>query len=134
MTSFVSCEIYWRVCKYAMHNERCMNRSYRKTPRNYPPHCKCSEIGRLSWKKSLRRRKNQCCDSDGTPILPAKISLCWPLFPGGGKRRQGAFGYGSYDERVYGIRRMGGKIVSTAATEDPYPGYAAKKMRMYRNK
>lgn len=97
-------------------------------------HCSPPRIGRLCWKKALRREMNSCCESDGTPVLPAKISLCWLLFPGGSKRRQGAFGYGTYHRRVYDIRRIGNKIISTYQGDELYPGYTARYLRMYHNK
>lgn len=111
-----------------------MSRSYRKTPVNCPAHAKLSIIGKLCWKKTLRRKMNNCCDSDGTPVLPAKISLLWPIGRGGSRRRQGVFGYSSYDSRCYGIRILGGKIVSISQDDDPYPGYTEKQLRMYYNK
>lgn len=51
---------------------------------------------------------NQCCDFDGTPILPHKISIGWPLSHGHGKWRW--FGCNTYEERVYCIRVIGGRI------------------------
>lgn len=110
-----------------------MSRSYRKTPQSYPAHCKRSDIGKLSWKKTHRREVNNCCDSDGTPILPAKVSMGWPLSHGGGL--YGLFGHNSYHKWVYNLDVAGGKLVSTLTPEEElYPGYAAKQLRMYRNK
>lgn len=110
-----------------------MSKSYRKTPVNCPAHARLSDIGKLCWKKALRRKMNECCDSDGTPVLPAKISLCWPLFPGGSRKRQNVFGYGTYATRVYKVRHVKGRLVS--ADEDDWdPNYANKRLRMYYNK
>ena len=76
---------------------------------------------------------NECCDSDGTPVLPAKISLCWPLFPGGSKRRQNVFGYGTYANWVYKVRHIKG-LLAPADDCDWDPDYIAKQLRIYRNK
>lgn len=110
-----------------------MSRSYRKNPVNCPAHAKLSDIGRLCWKKALRRKIKNCRDADGTPVLPHKIGICWPIKNRRG--RFGAFGYGSYDKWAFGVTRIGGRLVSTGEMDDDlYPGYSAKKIRTYYNK
>lgn len=132
LTIFSSWEIYWSICVILVIKEH-MSKSYRKTPVNCPAHAKLSNIGKLSWKKALRRKMNNCCDSDGTPVLPAKISLCCPLFPGGSKKRQNAFGYGTYANWVYKVRHVKGRLVAVNDC-DWEPVYTARQLRMYYHK
>lgn len=115
-----------------------MSRSYRKILKVYPAHCKASNIGRLSWKKTFRREINRCVDEDGTPVLPAKISRGWPLSRGGGMK--GGFGYDTYTQRVYSFRMIGGKPVSSLDPDEKIASgqtvgqYMAKQFRSYKNK
>lgn len=115
-----------------------MSRSYRKTLQQYPAHCRFSRIGRLSWKKAFRRKVNACADSDGTPILPAKINRAWPISRH--NPRNGGFGYNPYSRRYYSLRTERGMPVSTERSEEEmWPGYTvgeymAKQLRSYRNK
>ena len=69
-------------------------------------------------------------DEEETPILPFMVSRRAPRKWFGGS----SYDRSSYDRRVYEFRVIGGKLVSTSDTPDPYPGYTERQFRHYRCK
>lgn len=102
-----------------------MSRSYRKTIQVWPAH--------VRWDRNLKRYRNKSFrlwlktmrDADGTPILPRMISK---------RASPNWFGGNTYGMLVYQFGVIGGKLVSTSDTPDPYPGYTERKFRHYRCK
>lgn len=102
-----------------------MSRSYRKTLQRWPAHARTDQNVKRYGNKTFRMWLKTMRDEEGTPILPHMV---------GSRPSRRWFGGNTYDKWVYQFRVIGGKLVSTSDTPDPYPGYTERKFRHYRCK
>lgn len=102
-----------------------MSRSYGKTLKWWPAHARTDQNLKRYGNKSLRMRLKAMRDEEDTPILPYMVSS---------RASSRWFGGNTYDRRVYQFRVIGGKLVSTSDSPEPFPGYRERKFRHYRCK
>lgn len=102
-----------------------MSRSYRKTIKCWPAHARRDQNVKRYGNKAFRMWLKTMRDEEGTPILPYMVSS---------RASSKWFGGNTYDKRVYQFRVVGGKLVSTSDSPEPFPGYTERQFRHYKCK